>query len=63
MLSTTMDMRRQIIDMLHPMYDIMVSASASVDYHKNDTLYDYKWYLFTCSGSCLGDTNTAKLVR
>ena len=35
MLSTTMDMRRQIIDMLHPMYDIMVSASASVDYDEN----------------------------
>ena len=35
MLSTTIDMRRQIIDMQHPMYDIMVSASASVDYNKN----------------------------
>ena len=44
MLSTTMDMRRQIIDMLHPMYDTMVSASASVDCDEKcmHILYDYK---------------------
>ena len=32
MLSTTMDTKRQIIDIQHPMYDTMVNASASVDY-------------------------------
>ena len=34
MLSTTMDTKRQIIDIQHPMYDTMVNASASVDYIK-----------------------------
>ena len=32
MLSTTMDMKRQIIETQHPMYDTKVSALASVDY-------------------------------
>ena len=34
MLSTIMDMERQIIDIQHPMYDIMVNASASIDYNE-----------------------------
>ena len=32
MLRTIMDMKRQTIEMLHPMYDTKVSALASVDY-------------------------------
>ena len=34
MLNTTIDSKRQTIDILHPMYDIKVSALASVGYGK-----------------------------
>ena len=34
MLRTTIEIRRQIIDIQHPMYDITVRASASVGYDK-----------------------------
>ena len=44
MLSTTMDMERQIIDIQHPKYDTMVNALASVDYDEKciHILYNYK---------------------
>lgn len=67
MLNTAIDSKRQTIDMLHPMYDIKVSALASVGYGKSAHRYVSKLRivncLVTCSGSCLADTNTAKLVR
>ena len=39
MLNTAIDSKRQTIDMLHPMYDIKVSALASVGYGKNAHSY------------------------
>ena len=32
MLSTTIEIKRQTIDIQHPIYDTIVNASASVDY-------------------------------
>ena len=54
MLSTTIEIKRQTSDIQHPMYDMIVNASASVDYdekvhvatsHRN--FVNLFWFMFS----------------